>query len=256
MNYLVCALVMGVGATALMDLWAIARSGPSTFRTGLWIGWTLVRSPGSGSLSPRVDRSRPAVHGERVIGWTAHYVVGVLFAALLLAVWGLAWVRQPTIGPALLVGIGTVAAPFLVMQPGMGAGVAASRTPRPAAARLQSLVTHTIFGLGLYASGWVARLHYVVVNAAVAARTPIESSITRGEQMRIPARFAPIVFGAMLSAIMVAIVSAFVLATARGLDPGFTAQWLKSCATTWPVAFPTVTIVAPWVRRLVGRVTG
>ena len=69
--------------------------------------------------------------------------------------------RQPTIGPALLVGIGTVAAPFLVMQPGMGAGIAASRTPRPAAARLQSLVTHTIFGLGLYAAGWVARLHYV-----------------------------------------------------------------------------------------------
>ena len=104
----------------------------------------------------------PAVRGERVIGWTAHYVVGVVFAALLLAVWGLAWVHQPTLGPALLVGIGTVAAPFLVMQPGMGAGVAASRTPRPAAARLQSVVTHAIFGLGLYAAGWVARLHYVV----------------------------------------------------------------------------------------------
>ncbi len=73
--------------------------------------------------------------------------------------------------------------------------------------------------------------------------------------MRIPARFAPIVFGALLSAIMVAIVSAFVLATARGIDPGFPTQWLKSCAATWPVAFPTVTIVAPWVRRLVARLT-
>ena len=73
--------------------------------------------------------------------------------------------------------------------------------------------------------------------------------------MKIPARFAPIVFGALLSAIMVAIVSAFVLATARGFAPGFTAQWLKSCATTWPVAFPTVTLVAPWVRRIVGQLT-
>ena len=45
--------------------------------------------------------------------------------------------------------------------------------------------------------------------------------------MHIPARFAPIDFGAMLSAIMVAIVSAFVIATARGVGPGFTAQWLK-----------------------------
>ena len=63
--------------------------------------------------------------------------------------------RHPTIGPALIVGIGSVAAPLLVMQPGMGAGIAASRTPRPAAARLQSLLTHAIFGLGLYAAGRV-----------------------------------------------------------------------------------------------------
>jgi hypothetical protein len=41
------------------------------------------------------------------------------------------------------------------MQPGMGAGIAASRTPRPVAARMQSLLTHIIFGLGLYASAWI-----------------------------------------------------------------------------------------------------
>lgn len=74
--------------------------------------------------------------------------------------------------------------------------------------------------------------------------------------MRIPARFAPILFGALLSAIMVALVSAFVLATSQGIRPGFAAQWLRSCATTWPVAFVAVTLVAPWVRRVVGRLTG
>lgn len=73
--------------------------------------------------------------------------------------------------------------------------------------------------------------------------------------MRIPARYSPIVFGALLSAIMVAIVSAFVLATSMGFQDGFVGQWLKSCAATWPVAFPTVTLIAPWVRRVVGRVT-
>ena len=73
--------------------------------------------------------------------------------------------------------------------------------------------------------------------------------------MRIPVRFAPIVFGALLSAIMVAIVSAFVLLTTQGFHPGFAMQWLKSCATTWPVAFVAVTLIAPWVRRVVSRVT-
>ncbi len=53
----------------------------------------------------------------------------------------------------MLIGIGSVAAPFFVMQPAMGAGIAASRTPRPAIARLHSLVTHAVFGLGLYTTG-------------------------------------------------------------------------------------------------------
>lgn len=73
--------------------------------------------------------------------------------------------------------------------------------------------------------------------------------------MRIPARFAPILFSALLSAIMVCIVSAFVLVVSQGMQPGFAAQWAKSCATTWPVAFPTVAIVAPLVRRFVASIT-
>lgn len=74
--------------------------------------------------------------------------------------------------------------------------------------------------------------------------------------MRIPARYAPILFGALLSMIMVAIVSAFVLATSQGLQPGFLAQWARSCMTTWPMAFLTVTLVAPLVRRTVAKLTG
>jgi hypothetical protein len=63
----------------------------------------------------------------------------------------------------LIIGVGSVMAPFLVLQPGMGAGIAASRTPRPAVVRLQSLVTHGIFGLGLYAAAWA----YALVRPAV-----------------------------------------------------------------------------------------
>jgi hypothetical protein len=73
--------------------------------------------------------------------------------------------------------------------------------------------------------------------------------------MRIPARYSPILFGALLSAVMVAIVSAFVLATSRGLDAGFIALWTQSCLKTWPVAFVSVTLLAPRVRKLVASVT-
>lgn len=73
--------------------------------------------------------------------------------------------------------------------------------------------------------------------------------------MRVPVRFAPILFGGLLSIIMVAIVSGFVLVTSQGIHSGFLAQWLRSCLTTWPVAFIAVTLLAPWVRQVVGRVT-
>jgi len=157
MDYLISTLLTGVGATAVMDLWAIARKrllGIPPPNYGL-VGRWLAHMPRGRFRHDSIAAALP-VRGELTIGWSAHYLIGIAFAALLPGIWGLAWVRDPEIWPALLVGLGTVAAPFLVMQPGMGAGIAASRTPRPAAARLQSLVTHGIFGLGLYAAGQVA----------------------------------------------------------------------------------------------------
>lgn len=74
--------------------------------------------------------------------------------------------------------------------------------------------------------------------------------------MKIPRRYAPVLFGAILSAIMVAIVSAFVLVVNTGFHAGFVAQWAKSCATTWPIAFASVTLLAPRVRGWVEWLTG
>ena len=156
MNYVVCTLLIGTGATAVIDMWAVARKrllGIPSLDYGLVGRWIVYMMRGR-FQHDRIAAS-PAVQSERLIGWTAHYLIGIAFAAMLLGIWGLDWARHPTIVPALIVGIGSVAAPFLVMQPGMGAGIAASRTPRPSAARLQSLVTHAIFGLGLYAAGWI-----------------------------------------------------------------------------------------------------
>ncbi len=71
----------------------------------------------------------------------------------------------------------------------------------------------------------------------------------------LPPRFAPVLFGGLLSAIMVTVVSAVVLVLNQGVTPDFLARWARSFATTWPVAFPTVLVVAPRVRRFVNRVT-
>jgi hypothetical protein len=155
-GYLTYAFLIGAGATLVMDLWAIVRKrllGIPSLDYAL-VGRWLVHLT-RGQFRHDSIAASPSVQGERLLGWTAHYAIGIAFAAALLALWGLDWAYSPTIGPALIVGLGSVAAPFLVMQPGMGAGIAASRTPRPGAARINSLVTHGIFGIGLYAAAWV-----------------------------------------------------------------------------------------------------
>lgn len=57
---------------------------------------------------------------------------------------------------ALIIGIVTVAAPFFIMQPAMGAGFASSKAEKPNVARARSLAAHAAFGLGLYLSAVVA----------------------------------------------------------------------------------------------------
>jgi predicted permease len=163
MDFLVCSFLTGAGATAVMDLWSAARKrllGIPLPNYGLVGRWFAHLARGRFQHDPIA--ATPSVRGERLIGWIAHYLTGIAFAAMLLTIWGLEWARHPTVAPALIVGIGSVVAPFLLMQPGMGAGVAASRTQRPGAARVQSLVTHAIFGLGLYAGGWLASLSRVL----------------------------------------------------------------------------------------------
>ena len=58
----------------------------------------------------------------------------------------------------MIVGLVTLVAPFFMMQPGMGLGIAASKAPRPNVARLKSIASHTVYGVGLYGSAILSAL--------------------------------------------------------------------------------------------------
>lgn len=148
--------LIGVGATAVMDAWLALLSCLGVKSTGLapigrWVGH-LMR----GTLAhEHIARAAP-IRGELALGWVAHYATGIAFAALLVAIAGMAWTQRPTPLPALLVGAATVVAPLLVMQPAMGAGFASSRTPTPVRNCLRALANHVVFGLGLYLTAALA----------------------------------------------------------------------------------------------------
>lgn len=163
LSFGIATLLIGVGATLFMDMWAALQQrllgvAPLNYAlVGRWIGH-LWR----GRLAHENIAAAPAIGGESVLGWFAHYAIGIAFAAVLLAVWGVEWVHNPTPGPAILVGVTTIAAPFFILQPGMGAGIAARKTPQPNISRLRSLVAHISFGIGLYVAALIVTLLFPV----------------------------------------------------------------------------------------------
>jgi hypothetical protein len=94
--------------------------------------------------------SAPKQNAECIVGWIAHYMIGITLAITFVALVGNKWIQHPTLIPAIAYGIITVLAPFFVMQPLMGLGNAASKTSNPTQARFRSFMNHTAFGIGLY----------------------------------------------------------------------------------------------------------
>ncbi len=153
MNLALSSIIIGTGATMVMDLWSLfqkyAFGVPSLnyAMVGRWVGH-LPR----GKLTHNNIAETPPVRAELLVGWGVHYLIGIIFAGALLSVVGLNWASAPTLIPPLAIGILSVIAPLFIMQPCMGAGVAASKTPNPNISRLRSLIAHTSFGIGLYLS--------------------------------------------------------------------------------------------------------
>ncbi|RQS36518.1 DUF2938 domain-containing protein [Burkholderia sp. Bp8992] len=148
-------LLIGTGATLVMDLWTLFRRRAFGIPTldyalvGRWLGHMV-----QGRFRHVSIVAAPSVPGERALGWIAHYVIGIAFAVLPVMIAGTEWIAAPTPLPALVAGLASVVAPFFVMQPAFGFGIAASRTPHPGVARRRSLVTHLSYGVGLYLAAY------------------------------------------------------------------------------------------------------
>ena len=163
-HYTLGAIAIGIGATLVMDLWNLflkrVFSIPSL--NYCLLGRWLRHMPGGTLRHPSISAA-PQKPFECTVGRIAHYTIGVVLALVFVVLTSGDWLARPTLLPALLYGIGTVVFPLFIMQPSLGLGIASSRTPKPTQARVKSLVTHTVFGVGLYVCAlgvsYVLRLH-------------------------------------------------------------------------------------------------
>ena len=156
-EFIFLAVLIGIGGTALLDVWAQLLRVALDIPTPPWhlVGRWFAGMRNGQFVHRRGIGQSPEVPNELKIGWAMHYAVGILFAAILLLFRGVQWAHTPTFFPALVVGLVTVGAGWYLLQPGMGVGVACNKAPNPAVARLQNIVGHVVFALGMY---WTALL--------------------------------------------------------------------------------------------------
>jgi DUF2938 family protein len=150
-NDILAAIAIGIGATLVMDLCNLflKRTFNIPSLNYCLLGRWLRHMP-QGTFRHASITAASQKPLECPVGWVAHYTIGIVFAIVFVALTSDDWLARPTVLPALLYGIGTVVFPFFILQPSFGFGIAASRTPNPTQARLKSLMTHTVFGVGLY----------------------------------------------------------------------------------------------------------
>ncbi len=67
----------------------------------------------------------------------------------------------------------------------------------------------------------------------------------------LPKKFAPALFGLILSGLMSLLVSGIATYRALGFGDHYVALWTGAWLTAWLVAFPVVLLVAPLARRTV-----
>lgn len=151
------ASLIGLGATLTFDLWALFLKHAFQIKPSniCLVGRWLHYMP-EGIFTHENIGSTPPKRGECTVGWIAHYLIGITFAIIFVALVGNHWLQQPTLIPAIGFGIVTVLAPFFIMQPSFGLGFAGAKTSNPMQARLRSLMNHTAFGVGLYLFAWLA----------------------------------------------------------------------------------------------------
>lgn len=146
---------IGILATVCLDIWAAIAKHVLGLPTADWamVGRWIGHMPRGVFLHQPISRAAP-IRNELALGWIGHYLIGVLYGLAYLYIVQVALSGEPSLISGLGFGVATLCAPWLIMQPAMGAGVFASRTPRPAVVRLMNLSMHAVFGVSLYL-GWL-----------------------------------------------------------------------------------------------------
>jgi hypothetical protein len=156
----IVGVIVGILATLTMDAVAVIalqfgiggrgprRSGPDLI--GRWIGYLL-----QGKFRHTDILQTPPLRGELLLGFAAHYSIGIVLVLVYLSLLALAH-ATPTALSAILYGTATTVLPWFLMFPSQGMGWLGWDAPGDARLARASLFNHIVFGLGI--ALWMAVL--------------------------------------------------------------------------------------------------
>ena len=96
-----------------------------------------------------ISLSKP-VEYEQTIVWLFHYIIGIRYAYLYVMLMVFIVIKDPSLTSAIIYGLVTLIAPWLVLQPALGLGLFARLAEKPNTIRALNLSVHLIFGVALY----------------------------------------------------------------------------------------------------------
>ena len=146
---LILGLVMGLGGTMLMDIWALLLNRFAGMALPNWgaVGRWVLCLPKVFHNDISTVEQKPS---EVQVGWVFHYAVGIAYGLIFVLIAGQEWIEAPSFIPLWLFAIVTIAAGWFFLQPGLGLGWALSKTDAPWEGRIWGLVAHTVFGIGMW----------------------------------------------------------------------------------------------------------
>jgi hypothetical protein len=151
MRFMLEGAYIGIVATVCVDIWAAVAKYILGLPTADWamVGRWFGHIPRGVFVHRSISRA-PAIHNERAIGWIGHYLIGAAYGFAYLYIVQVFLHGEASFVSAVGFGLATLVAPWLIMQPAMGAGVFASRAPKPTVVRLVNFSMHAVFGASLY----------------------------------------------------------------------------------------------------------
>lgn len=121
MGVLFEGFVMGLVATIVMDIWALALRRfagmplPNWAMLGRWTGHLP-----SGTVFHNDIAAAAPIRNELGLGWATHYVVGIIYGIFFAVIAGAGWLVEPTFLPVWMYALLTIAAGWFLLQPGYG----------------------------------------------------------------------------------------------------------------------------------------